>query len=262
MKAPRPESGMGLLVALIACFALLPSCKPATLSSVRSEQQTTDPLKPTVVDVNNEPSEEKKEPADESEPAFWKYPKGMFVVEGATWKWARAASLNAMGPIDAGCAQVANKLSPSTNALLHMIAFAEGTEHRYDVFFTHARVTNNCDKHPRKIHSSGGLSSDAAGRYQFLSGTWSSAADNLSLTDFRSPSQDRAAVYLIERIRGVKDHAETQASFTGFSRWMAKLTNEWASIPGNSYGQAQKGLTVRVLWEAYRSALKPSDKEP
>lgn len=258
MTEKRIDGGVRLLFALLAVGS---SCKPASLSILRTEPQKTEPLTPPLRVLDDETSEEGEDLEVETETApIWRYPKGTFSVDGATWNWARAEGLSLMGPIASGCEQSANELSPSTNALLHIIAFAEGTEHRYDVFFTHAQITNACARHPRKIHTSGGLSSDAAGRYQFLSSTWDSAVQNLQLADFRSSSQDRAAVFLIERIRGVNDHAEVQTSFTSFSRWMAKLTNEWASIPGNSYGQAQKGLTLRVLWEAYRSAQKLSEK--
>lgn len=253
------RTGAQVAFLFLSC-GVLSVCKPSKLGSVSSQRKVEKPLSPP--ETGTEGSRPPADLAPETGSGAWVYPQGTFGTSGSTWSWQRAKALNSMGPIDSGCRQVANNLATGTNALLHVIAFAEGTEHRYDVIYTHARITNGCVGHPRELRSSGGLSSDAAGRYQFLSTTWDGAVAYLSLKDFRSPQQDQAAVYLIEQIRGVTDHTKIQSSFPGFSRWMAKLTYEWASIPGNDYGQGQKGLTIQVLWDAYRSALRHSGKNP
>lgn len=132
-------------------------------------------------------------------------------------------------------------LSPSMKAILDMIAYAEGAD--YNVMFGGGTFSSFAD-HPRQIVSGGGYSSDAAGRYQFLSTTW----DQLGLPDFSPANQDLGAIKLIEG-RGVLAQAEA-GDLPGF---LEGASYEWASLPPSRYGQPQK--TLEELQSVYDAAL-------
>ena len=98
--------------------------------------------------------------------------------------------------------------------------------------------------HPRTAIRAGRWTSTAAGAYQFLTGTWDECRRALGLQNFRPESQDRAAVYLIQR-RGALGDVRTG----NVTRAMSKLNREWASLPGSPYGQPVKTLAqVKSLY--------------
>lgn len=76
--------------------------------------------------------------------------------------------------------------------------------------------------------------STAAGRYQFLSRTWTSLQKQLYLADFSPRSQDVGAVELI-RGRGALDDLRRG----DFDTVVTKCAKEWASLPGAGYGQRE-----------------------
>lgn len=132
-------------------------------------------------------------------------------------------------------------LSPSMRAILDMIAYAEGAD--YNVMFGGGTFDGFAD-HPRQLVGGGGYTSDAAGRYQFLSTTW----DTLELPDFSPENQDLGCVKLIERRDAI---AEAEAGdIAGFCD---KCSYEWASLPPSRYGQPQK--TLEELTQIYQDAL-------
>jgi muramidase (phage lysozyme) len=120
-------------------------------------------------------------------------------------------------------------------ALLDTIAYAEGTRGRgqdgYNVELTYVYFSD-CTRHPRQIQSSGGLRSDAAGRYQFLSTTW----DGLGYGNFYPDNQDRGAIRLVRNRGGIipSDRAMTA---TELSNLLDRISYEWASLPPGRYGQ-------------------------
>lgn len=124
-------------------------------------------------------------------------------------------------------------------AFLDVIAWAEGTDKSigdnmrsgYDIIFTFDKFSNFSD-HPRRLRHGGGLSSDAAGRYQFLSTTWDFVASGLGLPDFSPASQDKAAIQLIKH-RGAMSDIEAGRVEAACD----KLSWEWASLPPGRYGQ-------------------------
>ncbi|MCA2958610.1 MAG: hypothetical protein IOD12_00060 [Silvanigrellales bacterium] len=144
--------------------------------------------------------------------------------------------------------------SPS-KAFLDVLAYAEGTKGRgddgYNIIFTHAQFTGYRD-HPRQLKCSGGLCSDASGRYQFLSTTWDEVRDKLRLTDFGKANQDKGALAKMEE-RGVKN-ASQRLDKAAFSTAVLKLGQEWASMPGSPYGQPTH--SVDELWRQYQQSLK------
>ena len=139
-------------------------------------------------------------------------------------------------------------LSRNMRAFLDVIAYAEGTNDSYDISFTFKRFYS-FDRH-RALYCSGGLCSDAAGRYQFLSTTWSTVANSLGLYDFSPKNQDLAAVELIRR-RGALNAVEIVDGPNTLGNALRKCSLEWASLPGSPYGQPVK--TVSELWNVFKS---------
>ena len=132
-------------------------------------------------------------------------------------------------------------ISPQARNWLDLIAYAEGTDPRrtrggYDVMFGGGRF-KDLSRHPDTVIRGGDIDSAAAGRYQFMPGTWANAAKALGLRDFGPQAQDAAALYLM-RQRGVDPNSPINAAA------IAKLAPEWASLPtlaGKSYyGQPVK----------------------
>lgn len=123
-------------------------------------------------------------------------------------------------------------ISSQLKAFLDVIAWTEGTDRNigdgtrtgYDIMFTFAKFTSFTD-HPRRLQRSGGLVSDAAGRYQFLSTTW----DGLGLSSFAPQNQDRGAVKLIQR-RGALNLIEAGRIRSALD----SLSFEWASLPDST----------------------------
>jgi muramidase (phage lysozyme) len=152
-----------------------------------------------------------------------------------------------------GAGIAARNLPPQTRALLRTIRFAEGTDgpDGYRTMFT-GRKFNDLSRHPRIVNSSNGLSSDAAGAYQFLSTTWNSRlVGGGAMTPER---QDMGAVRLV-RNRGVDPSLPG-----GFTVQVAdRLAPEWASFPtartGTSY-YGQGGKSFAQLKAYYERALR------
>ena len=134
-----------------------------------------------------------------------------------------------------------------------LIRAGEGTSgnNGYNTMFTGSQFSDT-SKHPRQINSSNGLSSDAAGAYQFLSTTWDGAKNALGLTDFSPKSQEKAGKYLAQK-RGL----QTDTVFTdkaSFLKELDKIAPEWASMPTLSTGTSyygQGGLTPDEAWRIY-----------
>ncbi|MBE9031802.1 peptidoglycan DD-metalloendopeptidase family protein [filamentous cyanobacterium LEGE 11480] len=123
-------------------------------------------------------------------------------------------------------------VSPQGNvsAMLDLIAYAEGTNSAYNISYTGKRFSGYAD-HPRALYTANGISSDAAGRYQFLSTTWDKLARKHGLTDFSPANQDRAAIELMKECKGYG--AAVRGDVPAFSN---RCWNTWASI-GSSSGQ-------------------------
>ena len=130
--------------------------------------------------------------------------------------------------------------NPNIAAILASIRWAEGTADP-DGYRRHfgGELFESFADHPRRVITalSGGreIKSTAAGAYQFLEGTWDDVAPRIGASDFSPYWQDRAAVYLIKR-RGALDDAASGR----FHEALAKLRQEWASLPGAGYGQPEK----------------------
>ena len=141
-------------------------------------------------------------------------------------------------------------ISPNARRYLDIISFAEGTlgpkgTPRYDITFGYTPITNKLVAHPRRLVSSGGHTSDAAGAYQFLSTTWNRVAPMVGAKDFGPRSQDLAALQLI-RMRGVNPDRDPISPNT-----IARLAPEWASLP-TLQGKSYYGQPVRSFKDIQR----------
>jgi muramidase (phage lysozyme) len=149
--------------------------------------------------------------------------------------------------------------TPEGQALLRTIRFAEGTERggpdSYRVMFG-GSLAPDLKRHPDVVMKG---RSTAAGAYQFLTPTWTSAQKRLGLTSFGPVEQDIAALDLARsRAMGLGglSYLQKQGLTPDF---VAALAPEWASLPtkeGKSYyGQPVK--KYQKLQEVYTQGLKP-----
>lgn len=124
--------------------------------------------------------------------------------------------------------------TPDTNigAMLDLIAWAEGAD--YNVSYTGQRFTSFTD-HPRALYTANGISSDAAGRYQFLSPTWDQLKSKLKLKDFSPESQDRAAIDLMKQCHGYG--YAVRGDVAGFAD---RCWTQWASFHGQGGAKLDK----------------------
>jgi muramidase (phage lysozyme) len=158
-----------------------------------------------------------------------------------------------------GCAQGKYFISlrwgkPTDNltAMLDTIAWAEGTNDKYNIAYTGATFASY-EAHPRQIYCANEICSDAAGRYQFLSTTWGPIADRLKLPDFSPASQDRAAIQLL------KDNNCYGAAVRGDVRSMAdRCWAVWASLKsskGQKLDARQNTHSIERLKAKYQEFL-------
>jgi lysozyme len=123
-------------------------------------------------------------------------------------------------------------------AFLQMLRVSEGTSGPlgYQTYYGGSTFTD-MSRHPNVKHKAGGITSTAAGAYQFLFSTWEECRRALSLPDFSPDSQDQAAIFLIKR-RGALGDVDAG----NFAAAVAKCAKEWASLPGAGYGQHENTL--------------------
>ncbi len=170
---------------------------------------------------------------------------------------------------------IATVLMPNEKAFLTMISHSEGTDrppappdpYRCCYAFTH--VIMSLSEHPcvdtpahpaewageslasldkpgeipRYQHSI----STAAGRYQIIKPTWLTCKAALGLKDFTGPSQDNAAIWLIDQ-KGALGLVQSGRLVEA----IGLCHGIWASLPGSMSGQPQK--TMAQLVNAYRDA--------
>ena len=147
-------------------------------------------------------------------------------------------------------------------AMLDSIAFAEGTRDQpnngYKTLFGFGQF-NDYSRHPDKVVRSGRYASAAAGRYQFMPGTFNRLAKKLGLKDFSPASQDKAAIEL------AREYGVTQEllSKEGMSpRVSALLGRQWASFPGKTIGLDQPTKQLKSVQQAYQKSLGSSQQTP
>jgi muramidase (phage lysozyme) len=94
-----------------------------------------------------------------------------------------------------------------------------------------------------------GITSSAAGRYQFLARTWDALAADLKLTSFAPWNQDRGAIELIRERNALGDIQTGRIEHA-----IERCSPIWASLPGAGYGQHENKMAG--LLGAYHEAVK------
>lgn len=146
-------------------------------------------------------------------------------------------------------------------AFLRLIRAGESgqTDAAYTVMFGGGHFESFAD-HPRQVITRNGLTSTAAGAYQFLSRTWDECAKELALPDFSPASQDLAAVFLIYRRGALADVLAGRVELA-----ISRCAKEWASLPGSPYGQPTRTLAQALATYAQyggQAAEQPRTADP
>lgn len=150
---------------------------------------------------------------------------------------------------------------PNVQAFLRVIRAGESsqTDDAYTMMVGGGRFDSFGD-HPRervwierlRLHST------AAGAYQFLARTWDEVANRYQLMDFSPRSQDIGAVALIERRGALNDVIAGRLDDA-----LAKCAAEWASLPGDVYGQGGISLErARAIYAQYGGQLAGTRAQP
>lgn len=148
--------------------------------------------------------------------------------------------------------------NPNVRKILDVIANAEGVKHGYNTIFGNERSAD-LKTHPnvkKEFTQTNGKknSTTAAGRYQFLKGTWDSVSKKYGLSDFSPKNQDLAAVALILGRGALGDVIKGD-----FTKAVGKLGGEWASLPSSPYAQPKKS------WKDIQNMvgeIKPPNRKP
>ena len=99
---------------------------------------------------------------------------------------------------------------------------------------------NDFADHPRqRFGLANGLSTDAAGRYQFLSSTWDSEAKKLGLSDFSPESQDKAAWDLASETYKSKTGRDLAGDSEAKSVDYSALAGVWPSLGSKTKSPVQ-----------------------
>lgn len=106
---------------------------------------------------------------------------------------------------------------------------------------------NRGNKRPSKVINRRGLTSNAAGRYQFMLVHWDHYKALLHLNDFGPDAQDLWAIQLIR-----ERHALPLIDGGSFSDAVRAVSNLWASLPGAGYNQHENDM--EKLQTAYLAA--------
>ena len=145
-------------------------------------------------------------------------------------------------------------IPPEGKALLDAIAGSEAGAAGYKSRFP-SKSFNSFADHPRlsePIPWRPGWTSDAAGRYQFISTTWDGLARRLRLKDFSPENQDRAAWQLAIDAYGkgeggiIKDLRKNPLTVAN------KLSPTWTSLPGG----AEKNAATSGFVSRFNASIK------
>ena len=174
------------------------------------------------------------------------------------------ANANANVSTNPAALNTSNNGKGGWGALSHIISFGEGTtgDKGYTTQFTGTQFSD-MSKHPAQLRTGGGYTSDAAGKYQFLSTTFNPIQKKLGLPDFSPASQEKAGRYLTQQA-GV-DPDKIITSKDEMRGVLDKIAPTWASMPysgvspkgfgkGSSY-YGQGGYDLDTLWTKYQQNL-------
>jgi len=136
--------------------------------------------------------------------------------------------------------------NPMARRALDIIATSENAD--YNTTFGGATF-DDFSRHPnikRKFKQKDGTTntSGAAGRYQFLKGTWDGLQKELGLKDFSPRNQDIGALALLDQARGSGGKSALELALEGnYQGMVEKAGNIWASFPSApaKYSQPKHG---------------------
>lgn len=146
-------------------------------------------------------------------------------------------------------------LPPEAQALLATIGGPDESGGRYNVNYGGTNFSSFAD-HPRQMISAGGYTSDAAGRYQFLSTTWDQERAKLGLKDFSPENQDKAAWDLAQTTYRQNTGGDLAAALRSgdpqtLNGVASALKGVWPSLPGGS----QQGSNAGTFGSRYGQNL-------
>lgn len=145
--------------------------------------------------------------------------------------------------------------NPYIKAGLDTIAKCEGVKYGYKTLYGNTAI-DSLAAHPNKKVTKWGITSTAAGRYQFLFRTWEAIRKKYLLPDFNKQSQDIAALVLLDE-KGALDLLAKGDVLGAFY----KARKVWASFPSAGYGQGER--KQKFVIDTFNKALaKPSDPAP
>jgi muramidase (phage lysozyme) len=170
-------------------------------------------------------------------------------------------------------APAAPSMRPIQRAFLNSMSAGESPD--YNVIYGHTKERPNTfsdySDHPRQNIPIGrgpnaGRTSSAAGKYQFLQGTWDEAKNALGLPDFSPESQDKAALWLAERDYKKKTGRSLWDDLEGAKDNPAKLNfhagalgGTWTSLPGGiEPNSATHGFGQRMVSELSGQSRQPA----
>lgn len=130
--------------------------------------------------------------------------------------------------------------NPNVRSMLNLIAQAEGVKWGYNTLFGNQKI-DNLAAHPnirKEFTQTDGKKNytTAAGRYQFLKGTWDGLARQHGLNDFSPRSQDIGAIALL-----AENGALPYVLKGDYQTAVKKSGSTWASLPSSNYAQPKRG---------------------
>ena len=188
--------------------------------------------------------------------------------------WEKAKTEAAFAAKQKELADLARR--PEVRAMLDTIGFTEGTGLNYGKVVNGTVIGQNrksmdfdetltagmrnvttldMSQHPNvKVQVNPNLVSSAAGRYQFLSGTWENVSQRLGLKNFHATSQDLAAVQLMKERRMIEPLLNGDLRTA-----VARGAREWASLPqadGTGAYAGQNARSFEAIERAYEGFLR------
>ena len=149
----------------------------------------------------------------------------------------------------------AHLFNKKVKAFLDTIAHVEGTlkPHGYRMCYT-GKLFDDFTDHPRlricATVNGKEVCSTAAGRYQFLAGTWDKVAKKIGTSNFEPKNQDLGALVLLHQADALKDIIAGKLTTAVF-----KLNGVWASFPDAPYGQQSIPMTLNKIKKIYNERL-------
>ena len=189
-----------------------------------------------------------QQPTDIEEPDLSQYLPQDIPQEHPTRGRGKGAKISAVN----------RNLSPEARALLDTIAGDESPD--YNTIYG-GRKISDLSRHPGIDVPIGrgpnaGKTSSAAGRYQFLKGTWNEQAQKLGLQDFSPENQDLAAWNLANETYGNKTGRDLQSDLSSNNPALQArighvLSGTWTSLPGG----IEQGAHANSFVDRYKQSL-------